>query len=68
MPPQETCSPEFVRTQLEKILSSAGFARNDRLSGFLRFLVQQELSGRADELKESVIGVEYFGRQPDRSM
>src|SRR5436305_7375242 len=65
MPPQKTCSPEFVRIQMEKILSSAGFARNDRLSGFLRFVVEQELFGRADELKESVIGVEFFGRRPD---
>src|SRR5436189_5527613 len=62
MPPQKTCSPELVHTQLEKILSSAGFARNERLSGFLRFVVEQELSGRGDELKESVIGVECFGR------
>src|SRR6478672_4374375 len=62
---QKTFSPELVHTQLEKILSSAGFARNDRLSGFLRFVVEQELFGRGDELKESVIGVEFFGRQAD---
>jgi len=65
MPSPKTVNQEFVRTQLEKILSSSGFARNDRLSGFLRFVVEQELFGRGDELKESVIGVEYFGRQPD---
>jgi hypothetical protein len=47
------------------VLSSRGFSRNERLSGFLRFVVEQELSGRGDALKESVIGVEYFGRQPD---
>ena len=56
---------EPVRTQLLKVLSSRGFSRNDRLSGFLRFVVEHELSGRGDELKESVIGVEYFGRRPD---
>src|SRR5437773_5413200 len=65
MPPQKACSPELVRTELAKIISSAGFARNDRLSGFLRFVVEQELFGRGDELKESVIGVEYFGRPAD---
>ena len=65
MPSPRTLNPELVRTELEKILSSAGFARNDRLSGFLRFVVEQELSGRADELKESVIGVEFFGRPAD---
>jgi adenylate cyclase len=65
MPPQKACSPEFVRTELEKILSSRGFAHNDRLSGFFRFVVEQELFGRGDELKESIIGVECFGRRPD---
>src|SRR5438309_1484451 len=65
MPSQKTCSPELVRAEMEKILSSRGFARNDRLSGFLRFVVDQELSGRADELKESTIGVEFLGRRPD---
>ncbi len=65
MPPQRTSGPEPVRTQLQRVLSSRGFARNDRLSGFLRFVVEQELSGRGDELKESIIGVEYFGRRPD---
>ncbi len=49
---------ESVRAELQKVLSSRGFARNDRLSGFLRFVVEQELSGRGDELKESIIGVE----------
>jgi TolB-like protein/Tfp pilus assembly protein PilF len=56
---------EPVRAELQKILSSRRFARNDRLSGFLRFVVEQELSGRGGELKESIIGVEYFGRRPD---
>ena len=59
----ETCSSEVVRAQLEKILASEGFAHNDRLSGFLRFVVEQELSGRGDQLKESIIGVEVFGRE-----
>jgi adenylate cyclase len=62
MPPPLT---EPVRAELQRVLSSKGFARNDRLSGFLRFVVEQELSGRGDELKESIIGVEYFGRRPD---
>jgi hypothetical protein len=65
MPHHETLGRDLVRAQLEKILSSAGFARNDRLSGFFRFVVEQELSGRGNELKESIIGVEFFGRRPD---
>jgi len=57
-------SPASVRTELEKILSSHGFARNDRLSKFLRFVVEQHLKGNAAELKESLIGIEVFGRRP----
>src|SRR5215831_8130687 len=61
----ETCSSEAVRSQLEKVLASEGFVRNERISSFLRFVVEQELSGSGDQLKESVIGVEVFGRRPD---
>src|SRR5215469_13838921 len=53
-----------VRSQLEKILSSPGFAGNDRQSRFLRFVVEQHLEGKAAELKESLIGIEVFGRRP----
>jgi TolB-like protein/Tfp pilus assembly protein PilF len=62
MPP---VAPEAVRNQLERVLGSAGFARNERLSRFLRFVVQQSLEGKDEELKESVIAVEVFGRKPD---
>ena len=61
-------SPELnaaARRQLERVLDSPGFARNQRLSRFLRFLVERHLEGRDNELKESVIGTEIFGRKPD---
>jgi TolB-like protein/Flp pilus assembly protein TadD len=53
-----------VRQQMERILASAGFVRSERLSRFLRFVVEQQLEGRADQLKESVVGVEVFDRKP----
>jgi len=53
-----------VPAHLARILSSSGFARNHRLSAFLRFIVNQELGDRGGELKESLIGVEVFGRKP----
>lgn len=56
---------DIVRSQLEKILSSTGFVRNERLGAFLRFVIEQELSGRGDQIKESIVGVEVFGRRPD---
>jgi tetratricopeptide (TPR) repeat protein len=56
---------EAVRRQLDVVLKSSGFARNERLSRFLRFIVDWHLEGRDRELKECVIGVEVFGRSPD---
>jgi TolB-like protein/Tfp pilus assembly protein PilF len=56
---------QAVRRQLERILGSAGFSRNERLSRFLRFVVERHLEGRDSEIKESLIAVEVFGRKPD---
>src|SRR3954454_22808519 len=53
------------RDQMERVLSSVCFARSERVSKLLRFLVDRQLAGRENELKESVIGVEVFGRRPD---
>src|SRR6185369_971129 len=56
---------EAARRELEKVLASPGFARNERLSRFLRYVVEGHLAGKDLELKESVIAVEVFGRRPD---
>jgi TolB-like protein/Flp pilus assembly protein TadD len=56
---------QAARQQLERVLLSPGFARNERLSRFLRFVVERHLEGRDHELKESVIAIEVFGRRPD---
>jgi TolB-like protein len=56
---------EAARRQLERVLASPGFSRNQRLSRFLRFVVEQRLAGRDEEVKESVIAVEVLGRSPD---
>ena len=58
-------SPEGVRTQLERILASSGFARSSRLTRFLRFSVEQVLCGKGELLKEQTIGIEVFDRKPD---
>jgi tetratricopeptide (TPR) repeat protein len=58
---------DAARREVEKILQSPGFARNERLSQFLRFLIERHLEERDRELKESVIGVEVFGRKPGYS-
>jgi serine/threonine-protein kinase len=56
---------QATRLQLERVLRSAGFTRNERLSRFLRFVVELHLEGKDRELKESTIAVEIFGRSPD---
>ena len=57
-------SLDSVRTELQKILASPGFANAERLSRFLRFAVEEHLNGQTDKLKESFLGVEVFGRKP----
>jgi len=56
---------ESARRQLERVLASPGFVRNERMSRFLRFLAERHLEGFDQQLKESVIAVEVFGRSPD---
>ncbi len=55
---------QAVRRQLKRVLESPGFARNERLSRFLQFVVEGHLEGKDHELKESVIAVEVLGRSP----
>src|SRR5579872_7083543 len=62
---QAECQPEETRKQLDRVLASSGFARNERMSRFLRFLVDRHLEGRDEELKESLIAIEVFSRKPD---
>src|SRR5947209_16150302 len=52
-----------VRQQLDRILSSPTFQQVDRLKRFLTFITAEALSGRSDQLKEYVIGVQVFGKE-----
>src|SRR5262252_3935534 len=54
-----------IRAELTHVLAGAGFLRNARMSRFLAFLVDRHLERRDEELKESVIAHEVFGRRPD---
>lgn len=64
MPAEESVT-NAAQNQLHRVLGSAGFSRNERLSRFLQFVVEQHLAGRDGEIKESVIAVEVFGRGTD---
>jgi TolB-like protein len=56
---------DAVRAQLDRILASPGFANADRLSRFLRFVVERTLEGEGDQLKEYRLGTEVFDRPAD---
>jgi serine/threonine-protein kinase len=55
---------EAVLAQLERIVHSAIFRRAERLCQFLRFIVVRTLDGKLEDLKETVIGIEVYGREP----
>ena len=62
--PTAGISAESIRAALEKILASPGFANADRISRFLRYTVDETLNGQTDKLKESLLGIDVFGRKP----
>src|SRR5260370_15721094 len=64
-PPNGRLPAQSVERELEKILASPQCARADSLSQFLRFIVEQTGQGKADQLKESLIGVTVYGRRAD---
>ena len=58
-------SPDQVRVQVDKILTSSLFVRSERLCRFLRFCVELTLDEKSDQLKEQLVGVEVFDRKGD---
>src|SRR6516225_1595855 len=55
-------SEETVREELNRVLSSHEFRTSKRSQEFLRYVVENTLSGHAGTLKERTIGIEVFGR------
>lgn len=51
-----------IREELARILASHEFRSSKRSQDFLRYVVENTLSGHADMLKERTIGIEVFGR------
>jgi TolB-like protein len=54
-----------LEEQLDRISSSEEFRKCPQLQRFLRFAVQEAVSGREGGSKERLIGIEVFGRAPD---
>ena len=55
----------MIRAQLDRILSSEMFSRSERLSDFLRFIVDHTLDGDSSSLKEQVLAAELYHRGSD---
>lgn len=53
-----------VRAQLDRILASDHFDASDRNRRFLRYVVEECLEGRAQQIKAYCIAVSVFNREP----
>lgn len=56
---------DLVRKEMEGLLSSPHFISSKRYPAFLRYIVEMQLAGNGDSLKERTVGVEVFHRQPN---
>src|SRR5690348_17137896 len=56
-------SAKAVLDQLDRILNSSTFREAGRLKRFVKFIVSEAVAGRADELKEYVVGVQVFDKE-----
>jgi len=57
-PPNE----DSIREELTRVLASHEFRSSKRSQDFLRYVVENTLSGHGDMLKERTIGIDVFGR------
>jgi TolB-like protein/Flp pilus assembly protein TadD len=57
--------PEEIRSHLARVTGSREFVHSPRLARFLAFVVETTLAGQRDQIKESLIAVEVYGRRPD---
>jgi hypothetical protein len=65
VPPDDERRILQVREALEEILRSTPFRASTQCRTLLTYLVDHSLAGRYELLRERVIGVEVFGREPD---
>ena len=54
-----------IEAQLERLLANQFFSHSRRFPSFLRYVVNQTLSGHAEDLKERTLGIEIFGKTAD---
>jgi hypothetical protein len=62
LPVPDGVTVEAIQAEVDRILASETFAHAERLRRFLRFTVEQAVRG--DPLKEHLVGVKVFDREP----
>src|SRR6266404_9031928 len=62
---QATLDPVEVRQQLERLLLSPHICHSKRCQALLKYVVEAYLEGSLDRVKERVVGIEVFHRDPD---
>ena len=62
--PQTESDRRAVREQLARIVASLPFSSSKRYPAFLNHVVEKWLLGETDRLKERVLGIEVFHRDP----
>src|SRR5512135_2863172 len=60
MLPAMALDSDEIRAAADRILAAESFRRSERLSRFLRFVVDSTLEGRPERLKEYVLGIEVY--------
>ena len=60
----DTLSLDDARGQLARILSRPSFQRSERMSRFLSFVTEETLEGRSNDLKEYILAIAVFDRDP----
>jgi hypothetical protein len=60
--PETTPGRDAIQEQLERLLAHPAFKSSKRCITLLRYVVEQNLSGEGEALKERTLGVAVFGR------
>lgn len=58
----ESTDSEYVRADLNRVLSSAALAKSPQLQAMLAYVVNETLAGRGAQIKAFSIAVDVFGR------
>lgn len=60
--PDEGHSSSEIHLALDRILASPGFDKSEQLKSFLRFVVEETIAGRGQQIKAYTIAVDALGR------